>query len=181
MRVIAGTAKGRVLKLDRQSGIRPTSDKLKEALFATLGPEVQARRVLDLFAGTGALGIEALSRGAASATFVESSRRAVATIRQNLEATGFYERAVVVQQPVERFVAVPARESFDLVLMDPPYAVGLPSEVLMRLSEGGFLEPGAGVVVEISSRLDHIEVPAGYTLERERRYGDSALVYLSAE
>lgn len=181
MRVVAGIAKGRALKLDRRGGIRPTSDKLKEALFSTLGTAVQGRKVLDLFAGSGALGIEALSRGAESATFVDSSRSAALSIRQNLEATGFTRNAVVIHRKVERFVAEAPAERFGLVLMDPPYADGLPSEVLLRLREGGFLESGALVVIEVSSRLRPVEPPDGFQLDGHRRYGDSALLYLSSE
>ncbi len=178
MRVIAGSAKGRPLKLDRRSAVRPTSDKLREAMFSTLAFAVPDRKVLDLFAGTGALGIEALSRGAATATFVDSDRSAVAMIRANLEATGLSDRAAVVHAAAERFVAS-GGGPFDLVLMDPPYLSGVPYGVLRGLLEQGMLAPDATLVVETSSRLGEIEVPAGYRLQQHRRYGDSALLYLA--
>jgi 16S rRNA (guanine966-N2)-methyltransferase len=181
VRVIAGTAKGRPLKLDRKSVVRPTSDRLKEALFSTLGPLARDSRVLDLFAGSGALGIEALSRGAARATFVDSDRDAIGMIRANLEATGFSDRAEVVHQSAERFVAGRAAGGFDLVLMDPPYAFGIPTSLLSGLLESGRLPEDARLVVEVSSRLPAIEVPPGYRLQQERRYGDSSLIYLTLE
>jgi 16S rRNA (guanine966-N2)-methyltransferase len=178
MRVIAGTAKGRPLKLDRRSSVRPTSDKLREALFSTLGSSIRDRRVLDLFAGTGALGIEALSRGAASATFVDIDRAAIAMIRANLEATGLADRAVVINQTVERFVAG-GGPPFDLVLMDPPYQSAIPYAVLQGLLDRGMLGSDARLVVEVSSRLAEHELPPGYRLEQHRKYGDSALLYLA--
>jgi 16S rRNA (guanine966-N2)-methyltransferase len=178
VRVIAGAAKGRPLKLDRSSSVRPTSDKLREALFSTLGSSVRDRTVLDLFAGTGALGIEALSRGAASATFVDSDRSAIAMIRANLAATGLSEKAEVVQTTAERYLAR-GGGSFDLVFMDPPYASGVPYGVLEGLLDHGMLGAGAALVVEVSSRLGEIELPERYRLEQHRRYGDSALLYLT--
>lgn len=181
MRVIAGTAKGRRLKLDRKTPVRPTSDRLKEAMFSTLGPLDADVSVLDLFAGSGALGIEALSRGAGHATFVESDRAAVAMIRANLEATGFSERADVLNQTGQRFAANKSTGQFDLVLMDPPYALGIPGDLLTELLESGRLSGSARVVVEVSSRIHAIEVPPGYLLHQERRYGDSTLIYLTLE
>jgi 16S rRNA (guanine966-N2)-methyltransferase len=179
VRVIAGAAKGRQLKLDRRSSVRPTSDKLREALFSTLGSSVRERRVLDLYAGTGALGIEALSRGAASATFVDSDRSAIGMIRANLEFTGLSERAEVVHRTAERFVAG-GGGPFDLILMDPPYAAGIPYGVLKGLLHHEMLASDATLVLEVSSRLSEPEIPAGYRVEQHRRYGDSALLYLAS-
>ena len=177
MRVIAGLAKGRTLKLDRKAGIRPTSDRLKEALFGTLGDIVEDARVLDLFAGSGALGIEALSRGAAHATFVDSERGSIAMIRANLESTGLGEQAEVVHQSAERFVAGGRGGPFDLVVMDPPYTTGIPPGLLAGL--GPLLAPGARLAIEVATRSPAIEVPAGYLVQQERRYGDSTLLYLT--
>ena len=174
MRVIAGIAKGR--RLRAAPGTRPTADAVKEALFSTLGPRVAGRRVLDLYAGSGALGIEALSRGAAAATFVERDPRAVSVIRTNLEAAGFSGQARVVEAPVERFLSsAPSHASgasgpppgrsgqpepagpsgleagaFDLVLADPPYALD-PAGVLERLSWSAVLAPGALVAIEVAA------------------------------
>lgn len=184
MRVIAGSARGRKLKSVDSLGVRPTTDRLKESLFSTLGPEIRGKRVLDLFAGAGGLGIEALSRGAASATFVESSAGAVAMIKANLAATGLQDRAEVVKQKAETF-AEGSRfrpvEAFDVVFADPPYETGIPSAALEALAESGRLGPDAMVVVEVSSRLEDLNPPAGYRLLEARRYGDSKLLYLKPE
>jgi len=167
VRVIAGIAKGR--RLRAASGTRPTADSVKEALFSTLGPRVAGSRVLDLYAGSGALGIEALSRGAETATFVERDPRAVSAIRSNLEATGFSDQARVVEAPVHRFLAsghppAPGPEAargpvetagtsdsrvFDLVLADPPYAED-PAGVLDLLSGSPLLAPNVLVALEVA-------------------------------
>jgi 16S rRNA (guanine966-N2)-methyltransferase len=179
VRVIAGTAKGRSLKLDKTANIRPTSDKLKEALFSTIGPLVQDKRVLDLFAGSGALGIEALSRGAAHATFVDVSRTAISLIRLNLQATKLIERATVLPSEAERFARTAAAYGpFDLVFVDPPYSHGFPTEILAFLREGGALSAQALVVVEASSKLGAYDLPSGYVVHSDRTYGDSRLLYL---
>lgn len=185
MRVIAGSARGRRLKSVDSLGVRPTTDRLKESLFSTLGEGIRGKRVLDLFAGSGGLGIEALSRGAASATFVESSPAAVAMIKANLAATGLKDRAEVVRQKAETFSHGPSRsgpgEQFEVVFADPPYEVGIPAVALEALATSGRLAPGAMVVVEVSSRLEDLNPPAGYRLLEARRYGDSKLLYLEPE
>lgn len=182
MRVIAGEAKGRSLRLDQRSGIRPTSDRLKESLFSTLGPEIQGKRVLDLFAGSGALGIEALSRGAEHATFVDNGKAAVAMITANLESTRLGDRGRVLNASAETFGnSAREKDEYDLVFMDPPYAYGFPAGVLEALHSAGRLFSGAILVVEVSSRLGTFDLPRGYRLDSERKYGDSTLLYLSLE
>lgn len=177
MRVIAGDAKGRRLRTSLR-GMRPTTDALKEALFSSLGDQVVGARVLDLYAGSGALGIEALSRRASEAIFVERDRAAIAVIEANLRSTGLDHRAGAVPVSVERFLATPADRPFDIVLVDPPYSHGLPSGVLALLIGGKFLTPRSMVVIETSARSFPAPVPPRYELAAERRYGDSALVYL---
>lgn len=186
MRVIAGEAKGRRLTGPRAgsrggpaaSALRPTTDRVREALFAALGPGIAGRAVLDLYAGTGALGIEALSRGARLAVFVDQSREAVATIARNLAATGLSDRARVEQATAERFAAGRgAGGPFDLVLMDPPYGAGFPTGVVEALAGSGQLGPEALVVVEVAAATAPSE-PAGLQVVEQRRYGDSALVFL---
>lgn len=181
MRVIAGEAKGRRLRTLASRDLRPTSDRVREALFSTLGPRVAGGRVLDLYAGSGSLGIEALSRGAARATFVERHRAAAEVIRKNLEATGLAGRAEVVEETVERFLARRSRRRFDLVLIDPPWALGLPSGVFSLLRGGPHLAPGALLVLGASARNLPLPLPEGFALRDERRYGDSALLYLTRE
>jgi 16S rRNA (guanine966-N2)-methyltransferase len=178
VRVIAGEAKGRRLAGSRHATFRPTTGRVREALFSTLGAGVAGARILDLYAGSGALGIEALSRGAASAVFVDPDPAAVAAIRANLDLTGLHSRASVLRLSAERFVARAPEGAFDLIFMDPPYSDGLPLEVLAALAGGGFLEHGAEVVVEISAGTDAAGDLAGFDLVSRRRYGDSALLFL---
>jgi 16S rRNA (guanine966-N2)-methyltransferase len=171
MRVIAGRLGGRRLTVPSGLGTRPTADRVREALFSVLG-DVGGAMVLDLYAGTGALGIEALSRGAAHATFVESARPALAALRANLAALGIEASARVVAQPVAR--AVPGLAgSFDLVLADPPYAaIAEVPAVLAALRAA--LAPGARIVVEHASR-DAAPSVAGFAARPSRVYGDTAV------
>ena len=172
MRVVAGRWGGRRLQAPPGDATRPTSDRVREALFSMLGAHVHDARVLDLFAGSGALGIEALSRGAAAATFVDSAPAAARALRANLEALG--AEAEIRRQDAVRFLgaASAAAREYDLVFLDPPYRLagrlgGLLSETLPAV-----LAPGAVVVAESDRRapLD-ILLP----LTDERRYGDTLI------
>ncbi len=177
MRVIAGTARGRPLVAPRGSGTRPITDRVKETLFAILGERVIDARVLDLYAGSGSIGIEALSRGAASCDFVEHDRRAVAAIRENLQRAGVAEHASVHATAVLRFLDRSDGDRFDLVAVDPPYderAILAPLERLV-----GRLAPRATVVVKHHWRTP-IPVPAGLAPSRERRFGETTLTFLDA-
>ena len=177
MRVIAGEAKGRRLTGIRRSAIRPTSDRVREALFSALGAAVPGADVLDLYAGSGALGIEALSRGAASAVFVDSGREAVDAIHANLALTRMDDRATVVRTAVGGFLATGRHGPFDVVFLDPPYAEGPPLEDLEALVGGGLLGDGAWVVLE--TRGPDAPPPVdGLELTSLRRYGDTTLVFL---
>jgi 16S rRNA (guanine966-N2)-methyltransferase len=182
MRVIAGSLGGRRLVAPPGRGTRPTSDRVREALFSILG-DVHGAEVLDLYAGTGALGIEALSRGASHATFVENARTALRSLRQNLEALDLGSRARVVTTPVERAFSAPSwpSEAFDLVLVDPPYAaVGevRAADFGNLLSRGltAAARPGCRVVVEHAS-ADHAPEIPGLQIGDTRTYGDSALSF----
>lgn len=171
--MIAGAARGRRLTAPRGQHVRPTADRVKEALFAALQPHVPGARVLDLYAGAGGLGLEARSRGAASVTFVERDRAALAALRRNLEVVGLDATHVVVGE-VARVLAAPVVGApFDLVLADPPYDHD-PAEALARLPD--HLVPGAVVVVERSVRSTPLRWPAGLGVEATRRYGDTLLV-----
>ncbi|MGH2708334.1 MAG: 16S rRNA (guanine(966)-N(2))-methyltransferase RsmD [Actinomycetota bacterium] len=182
VRVIAGVAKGRRLKSPPARVVRPTTDRVKEALFSALGLRVPKARVLDLYAGSGQLGIEALSRGAASATFVERDAGALSTIRENLAGTGFASRGTVVAGTVERFLeGIQWAQPFDLVLIDPPFAVGLPTHVLASLATGDRLGEDALVVVEVSRAVLPLDPPDGFRMTSERRYGDCVLLFLRPE
>jgi 16S rRNA (guanine966-N2)-methyltransferase len=167
MRVVAGLAGGRRLQAPAGRKVRPTSERVREALFNALGSmdALGGATVLDLFAGTGALGIEALSRGANAATFVDADPRAVAAIKANLQATGMAERARVVQADVVRFLTERAPQNVDIAFADPPYAFdGWP-----RLLE---VLPARLVAIEART---HIDLPPGWHPLRSKRYGDTVV------
>ncbi|HYB30198.1 MAG TPA: 16S rRNA (guanine(966)-N(2))-methyltransferase RsmD [Solirubrobacteraceae bacterium] len=172
MRVVAGRFGGRSLVAPRGRATRPTSDRVREALFSILGTSVDGARVLDLFAGSGALAIEALSRGASDATFVDSSQAAVAAIQRNLEAVG--AEAVVRRQDALAYLRSASRDArqYDLVFLDPPYrrASALGRELSAAL--GPVLAPGARVATE-SDRRAPLELEL--ELLDERRYGDTLI------
>jgi len=153
VRVVAGEAKGRRLRAPATLRVRPTADRVRQAIFDILGEDVRDLRVLDLFAGSGAMGIEALSRGASEAVFVEHDRAACDAILQNLEATGLRSRGIIRRADADRWLARPAKASFGLVLIDPPYERGLAfvGRILDKLGGKGWLAPGATVVVETSA------------------------------
>ncbi len=160
MRVVAGTLRGRTLRAPSGAGTRPTSALVRGSLFASLEVRFGERatptgraemRVLDLYAGSGALGIEALSRGAAQACFVETERRALVALGANLHALGLEARACVVRQPVVEFLKRPTGESFGLVLADPPYALGA-AHLLPLLTTGAWLGAGGICAIEHSTR-----------------------------
>jgi 16S rRNA (guanine966-N2)-methyltransferase len=175
MRVIAGSARGVRLVVPRDRLTRPISDRVKETLFAIIGARVEGARALDLYAGSGAIGIEALSRGAAACTFVERGRPALAALERNLSLAGVEASATVVRGDVERFLDAAAAHRFDLGFMDPPYDERAILAPLQRLVP--HLAPGAIVVVK---RFWRTEVPRVGGLEplRERRLGETALSFL---
>jgi 16S rRNA (guanine966-N2)-methyltransferase len=173
MRVVAGSARGRNLRSPEGEGTRPTSDRVREAVFNALlsrGP-IAGTRVVDLFAGSGALGIEAISRGAADVWFVESDRDAVAVIEHNLDTLEFRDRATIVSRPVED--AIPELpDEIDLVLADPPYAFDGWVDLLERLAP--LADEGAVIVIE-SDRS--VTLPGGWEKMRERTYGGTVITF----
>jgi 16S rRNA (guanine966-N2)-methyltransferase len=174
LRISGGEAKG--TKLAVPPGARPVSERVRQAVFSSLGGVVTGARVLDLYAGSGAYGLEALSRGAASAVFVDRDERAVAACRANIEAAGFGPRARVVRAPAERYVRRRGSEgSFDLVFVDPPYARAEQGEHLL---EGflGLLSEAGRVVVECRRSLEEPRPPDGLVVEADRRYGDTRVL-----
>jgi 16S rRNA (guanine966-N2)-methyltransferase len=191
-RVIAGTAGGRRIAVPAGRGTRPTSDRAREGLFATvlaLLGSLDGLRVADLFAGSGAVGLEALSRGAGHALFVESHPRAVKVIKDNIAALAL-PGAVLVADRVERVVrrgperaATAEAAPYDVVFADPPYAVGdaAVTALLAALRDHGWLAPGALVVVERPSRGAPLDWPRGYAAERDRKYGEAVFWYGRAE
>ena len=179
MRVIGGQARGRRLRAPSGRQLRPTADRVREALFNILAAEIADADFLDLYAGTGAVGIEALSRGARSATFVEREPAHVAVIRANLEACGLEARARVLEDGVGRALgSLASRDArFHLVFLDPPYEDGLERRrSLRKLGQGPLLAPGARIVLETPSR----QVPPtgpGLVLTRVARYGEASLAF----
>jgi 16S rRNA (guanine966-N2)-methyltransferase len=182
MRIIGGKHRGRPLSAPQGRAVRPTSDRAREALFDILahgrfadGPAYEGARVLDVFAGTGAFGLEALSRGAAQATFMEKDRTALAALRANIEVLGEARAAAVL--PVDARRPPRAGAPCALAFLDPPYGEDLAAPALTALAAAGWLAPGALVVVEVAAKQT-LAAPDGLALLDERRYGAARLVFL---
>ncbi len=175
MRIIAGTAHGKSIKAPKGTKTRPTTDRVREAIFSALTPFLSGAAVLDAFGGSGALGIEALSRGAASAVFCEKDRLALAAIKENLAATGMTGRAKVYPGNTEQ--TLQRVSGFDVVLLDPPYNRGLIAAVEPYLLLPGFLHEGAVVMLETASKEPELFSSAAWELYRTRVYGDTAVYY----
>jgi len=178
VRIIAGSFRGHTLRAPHGQATRPTADRVREALFSILG-DVSGLDVLDLFAGSGALGLEALSRGAATATFVEEARPALAALRDNVATLDVAAQATIVpaeaRAALRRLAAGPRR--FGLAFLDPPYAASGTAGVLADLVGHGLLVPGAWVVVEHATRTPAPEAPALLDRRFERAYGDTTLAF----
>ena len=173
MRIVAGAWGGRRIEAPPGRDTRPTTDRVREAWMSALAPVLPGARVLDLFAGSGALGLEALSRGAEHATFVENAPAALRALRANLQALGAEERSTVVRTDAMRFAAGLEPGAFDLALADPPYGQGI-ADALVR----AWLErPFADLLCVEHRRDDRLPEVAG---ARERRYGDTVLTFLPA-
>ncbi len=174
MRVITGSARGRRLKELEGMETRPTTDRVKEGMFSALQFDIEGRRVLDLFAGTGQLGIECLSRGAASAVFVDRRADAVKLIKENLKATELADRARVVSGDSMEYLKS-LREKFDIILLDPPYAAGLLEPAIAHITRFDILAPHGIIVAEhpAEKALPALEPP--YRVHRTYRYGKIGL------
>jgi 16S rRNA (guanine966-N2)-methyltransferase len=183
MRIVGGRFKGRALSAPASRAIRPTSDRLRESIFDILEHrfpgEIEGARVVDLFAGSGALAIEALSRGARFALFVDSSAEARALIRANVEAFALGGVTRIWRADATRLGSAPAAGPFALAFLDPPYGKGLAGPALASLIEGGWLEPDALLVVEEAAKAE-IAAPAGLTRVDERTYGDTRIAIFKA-
>jgi 16S rRNA (guanine966-N2)-methyltransferase len=175
LRVVGGSLGGRVLKGPPRRGVRPTADRVREALFEVLAARgTEMGRVLDLYGGTGALGIEAMSRGAGFCDFVESDPRACDVIRQNLASTGLLDRAKLWPMPVAKALTR-LSGAYDLVVADPPYEYDRAEKELTDLVERGLLAPGGTLAVEHSQRRAWPEDLAGRSQIMSRRYGDTRI------
>jgi len=183
MRVIGGHDRGRRLRAPRGLRTRPTADRVRETLFDVLGPAVGGACVLDLFAGTGAVGIEALSRGAARVVLVERDQSALRALRANLAALGASRAAarVIAGDVLNLLPALGAEEGpFDFVFVDPPYATTLAARTLEALGAARICRDGSEVVVQHSTRTALPSVPGLVAHRRARRFGDTALTFLRA-
>lgn len=184
MRIVGGSARGRRLRVP-PAGTRPTSQRAREALFNRVATllDLDGISVLDLYAGSGALGLEAVSRGASRACFVESDRRAVDVLRANVSAitagVDHPVHATVERTPVEAFVAGPVPAAFDLIVADPPYDLAGPAvaEVLDRLAGSAWCVPGGVIVVERAARAAALQWPEPVEALAAKRYGDGVLWY----
>ena len=167
MRVITGSARGRRLKTPEGMDIRPTTDNVKESVFNILQFDIEGRRVLDLFAGTGQLGIECLSRGAREAIFIDQNREAVKIVKENLKACGF--TAPVLQQDALSYLRGCGK--FDLILVDPPYDAGLYDQVLETINSVDILSDGGIIICETRKEIELPQMRLPYRKVREYRYG----------
>ena len=183
MRIVAGEFRGRRLRPVPEKGIRPTADRIREAMFNILGDRVRGAVVLDLFAGTGALGLEALSRGAAEAVFVDRMDAALRTISRNLDDLGLTNRSRVIRWDLSRNLGPlrARRPAFDLVFLDPPYGRGLLAPVLFRLVAADCLAPGARLVAEHSAEESPSTAPGGPVSTDRRRYGKTLVSFLDCD
>ena len=174
MRVITGSARGISLKTPNGMLTRPTADRVKEALFSIIQFEIPGARVLDLFGGTGQLGIEALSRGAKSAVFVDSSKEACGLIRENLKRTKLETQGSVVQSDYLSYLSR-CRETFDLILLDPPYAEVFLEKSLKLITEIDILQSGGIIITERPFGKDLPWIFPGYTRSKDYQYGKTVL------
>ena len=170
MRVISGKARGLKLYSPEDNDTRPTLDRVKEALFSMLLPYIQEAKVLDLFAGSGALGIEALSRGACKAFFVDNSDKAIKCIRDNLSISKFQEVSVVLKTSAEKFLNT-TDEIFDVIFIDPPYANGLYSDIISSIYENNILAENGLIVVEWDFDIGFSFNTQLFSVLKEKKYG----------
>ena len=178
LRVIAGEAKGRKLRMVSGTGTRPITDRVKESLFSILGGDVPGSQFLDLFAGTGSVGIEALSRGAAQATFVESSARAISTLQANLDLTRLADRARVVRADVFRFLAGRPDLPFDIVYVAPPQYADLWLRTIQLIdSNPGWLTGQGVVIAQMHPKEWALPTLGRLRVEDDRSYGSTRLVF----
>jgi 16S rRNA (guanine966-N2)-methyltransferase len=181
MRIVAGSLRGRALTPPKDERTRPTSDRVREAMFNILAHgaasvDLTGAHVIDLFAGTGALGLEALSRGAAFGLFVEDDPSARATIRSNIEAFGLTGQTKIFRRDATDLGGAAQMGQYDVAFLDPPYDLGLGERGLASLAAGGWLKPNAVIVLEERTTAT-ITLPAGFTLLDQRTWGDTQAVF----
>ena len=171
LKIITGTAKGRNIKTLEGEATRPTSERIKEAMFSSIQFDIEDRRVLDIFAGSGQLGLEALSRGAASVMFIDSSREAMEIVKENLKTTGLGPAKFLVSDARNYIRKASGREVYDLVFVDPPYALECCSDIMRKLADGGMLAKGAIVVLESGTEIIDPDKFPDFELTKTKQYG----------
>ncbi|MBR6770746.1 MAG: 16S rRNA (guanine(966)-N(2))-methyltransferase RsmD [Lachnospiraceae bacterium] len=182
MRVIAGTARSLPLKTPEGMDTRPTTDRIKETLFNMLQTEITDSIFVDLFSGSGGIGIEALSRGAEHAYFIENGKKAAACIRQNLEFTKFTDRATLLMQDVAGAISLIREEAVDIIYMDPPYQEGYEERVLQLLAEQAYVTVHTLIVVEAVLAKDFSFVKElGYRIVKEKNYKTNKHIFLKRQ
>lgn len=181
MRIVAGKFRGKALLSPGDDSIRPTSDRAREAIFNILGsklsPHLDGLKVIDLFAGTGALGLEALSRGAASVVFVDTGAEARGIVRDHIEAFGIAGVAKLLRRDATSLGPAGTMGPIDLAFLDPPYGKGLGEKALQSLADGKWLAPDAILVLEESAEIQ-LDLPAGFVLDDRREYGAAAVHFI---
>ncbi len=180
MKIITGTAKGKTLLTLEGEATRPTSERIKEAIFSSIQFDIENRVVLDLFGGCGQLGLEALSRGAASCMFVDAAQDAMAIIKKNAEKTGFFGQSRFLVSDYRNYIRKAAGDyRFDLVFLDPPYAMSCCVDALSRLVKADMLLPGALVVMESGTEdtdLSKTPLKTLFEVRKSQRYGKKTAV-----
>jgi 16S rRNA (guanine(966)-N(2))-methyltransferase RsmD len=177
LRIITGTAKGKKIETLEGEATRPTSERIKEAVFSSIQFDVENRRVLDLFAGSGQLGLEALSRGAASVTFIDSSREAMDVVKKNAKATGFFDVCRYNVSDWRNYIRkASGRDKYDLVFIDPPYSMECCADALARLVDSDLIENGAIVVLESGTEDVRPEELSGFDVIKSTHYGKKTFV-----
>lgn len=181
MRIVSGRFRGKALMSPSDDSIRPTADRAREAMFnilaSRIGVNLDGLKVLDLFAGTGALGLEALSRGAQSAVFVDTGAEARGLIRDHIEAFGIAGIAKLLRRDATALGEAGTMGPFDLVFLDPPYGKGLGEQALVSLRAGKWLAPGATIVLEEGSEVE-LALPEGFVVDDRREYGAAAVYFV---
>ncbi|MGZ9584697.1 16S rRNA (guanine(966)-N(2))-methyltransferase RsmD [Paenibacillus marinisediminis] len=177
MRVISGTARGRSLKPVPGMGTRPTTDKVKEALFSMIGPYFEGGNVLDLFAGTGGLGIEALSRGMDRAVFIDMDPKAIEVIKHNVQVTQLAKQAEIYRNDAKRAIKALAKRgtSFELIFLDPPYRFIDADELILDMHEKGLVHKDATIVIEHDAGHSYPEQIDVYKMWKRSEYGETVL------
>ena len=179
MRIITGSAKGKKLVSLDGDATRPTSERIKEAIFSSIQFDIEGRRVLDLFAGSGQMGLEALSRGAAKATFIDLSREAMDIVKQNAKTTGFFDVSHFLVSDWRNYIRkASGREQFDLIFIDPPYAMECCADAAAYLAKTELIIPGAIVVLESGEEEINMDDPrlSGYRVIKSTHYGKKTFV-----